>query len=144
MPPATGQPSGRWAENSHGGAPALGVGWAGRRQRPEVRMKRQWAKRGWSEWNEKLRRGDRPVPGDAAVQLRGSWEAASPGLLPCLGPASSCPPLTGPGTRELWAQSRFLDINGSTEEPWRPRSYRQNCERPSGQQTSKAKWQSLD
>lgn len=29
MPPATGQPSGRCGENSHGGAPALGVGGQG-------------------------------------------------------------------------------------------------------------------
>lgn len=89
-------------------------------------------------------REDRPVPGDSAMQLRGSREATSPGLLPCLGPASSCPPLTDPGIRELWAQPKFLDINGSIEEQCRPGSYRQNCEGPSGQQTSEAKLQSVD
>ena len=38
------------------------------------------------------------------------------------------------GIRELWAQPKFLDINESTEEQWRPRSYRQNCERPDAKQ----------
>lgn len=65
------------------------------------------------EWKIKEKE-DRLVPGDSAMQLRGHESPPAPDCFPAW--AQRHPPLKDPGIWELWAQSKFLDINGSTEE----------------------------